>query len=122
MDADESASRWWWNNLSADAGPMDVLKRVVPGLVGLAAILLLPTSLYFVAGAGMVFDAPGSEKHWWLYGAALWFMMYPLFVIACAAFGLFAFFQYTRKRLVLTFAIPLIWWIPVNGVLWIAGF
>jgi small-conductance mechanosensitive channel len=122
MDEDEPGPRWWWNDLSADAGPLDVVKRVVPGLIGVFAILLLPTSLYFVAGAGMVFDAPGSETHWWLYGVAFWFMSYPLFLIACATFGFLAFFHFTRKRLVLTVAIPLIWWLPVSGVQWIAGY
>jgi hypothetical protein len=120
QDEEETASGWWWDNLAADAGPMEVWKRLVPAVAAVGTILLLPKSLIFVAAAAMAFDAPGSQNYVWPYLAALWAISFPFVLIASATFGLLAFFRFTRRRLVLAFAIPLLWWMSVKVLVFAA--
>ena len=99
----------WWEAL-AEAGPLEMAKRIVPALIGIAAIFRLPGSPMAVAAAVMAFDAPGSEKQIAAYVTALWMASYPLALIACAVAGLLTLRRFTRTRLIVTLAIPVLWW------------
>ena len=80
--------------------------RVTAILIAVAELLLAPLALFFAAMSVMMFDAPGSSEKPELWMAFWSACAVPVALVVGAGFAIAAARRYTRRRLLLSVAIP----------------